>query len=281
MPFRYVADRVEPVRARSNGAQTLEKGLALLNRLAVAPEPQRLSALARGTRLPPSTVHRLLAALVAGGYVERDAESGRYRLGPQAVAFSATILQNLDLTREAPPVLREFTRRTGESITLAMLDDWEVVSLCRCAVDGRPGLFVHLGHRAPAHSTALGKVLLAALPDAAVLRVLKRRGMPALTPRTITSLERFLEHLCLVRTRGYAVDDEETVPGARCLAVPVRNHHGETVAALSASGSVIVWTRGRMRAVRAALAEAGRALSLRLGYEQPPVQPAGMRKEGA
>ncbi|MDQ7827989.1 MAG: IclR family transcriptional regulator [Armatimonadota bacterium] len=262
---------------RLNGARALEKGVRLLLLLASRDGPQPLSALALRGGLPPSTAHRLLATLVRLGVVEQEPETRRYRIGPRTVAFAADVLQQTDLTREAAPVLHAYVRETGEAISLATLQEGEVVLLEQVRGVDAPRLFLHIGRRAPLHSTALGKVLAAGLPDEEVRRLLGQRGMARLTPRTITSPRRFLEHLAEVRHLGYALDDEETVQGARCLAVPVRDHRGRVVAALSSSGSTGAWSAGHMAAVREALVRAGSRLSARLGYRPDGVAAAGAR----
>jgi len=254
------------------GVQTLEKGLHLLDLVTRENAPVSLSALAVAAGLPLSTTHRLLSTMMRRGFVDQDPHTRQYRPGSRVVSLSAQVLQHLDLTREAPPVLQWFVDRTGDPISMATLEDGEVVPLCRIESGSSPRLFLHIGRRAPAHCTALGKVLLAGLPDTAVRNILARRGMPRLTPNTIVSPRKLLAHLTMVRELGYALDDEETAVGARCLAVPVRNHAGKVVAAISASGPASAWSPARMQRVREALMETAARLSARLGYRQPPAR---------
>ncbi len=260
-------DSWRPRKRGPNGAQTLEKGLLLLDLLARAEVPPSLSALAHASGLPPSTTHRLLSVLTQRGFVHQDPKTRHYRPGTRAVFLSARVLQQLDLTREAPAILQRFVEATGEGITLAVLEDGELVPLCKAEAPASPRLFLHIGRRAPVHCTALGKVLLAAMPPSEAQKILVRRGTPRMTPQTIVSPKKLLGHLSAVRHQGYAVDDEETVVGGRCLAAPVRNYLGEVVAAVSTSGPVHTWTHVRMAYLREALLESAQLLSERLGYQ--------------
>ncbi len=258
-----------PQRPRLNGARALGKGLLVLELVADAEGAQSLSALAAQSGLPLSTVHRLLATLTQQGFVEQDAQTRRYRLGARMLTLAAGVLRRADLTREAPPVMQEFVRETGDAVSLAALQDGRVVLLDKAQGPDAPRLFLHIGRQAPLHSTALGKALAAGLPDREVVEILKRQGMARLTPRTITTPRRFLLHLEEVRRHGYALDDEETVVGARCLAVPVRNHRGQVVGALSTSGPTSTWSEERMAVALRALQRAAARLSERLGYRPP------------
>jgi len=258
-----------PFRPRLNGARALEKGLLVLELVADAEGDQSLSVLAAQSGLPLSTVHRLLATLTRRGFVEQDPQTRRYRLGARTLTLAATVLQQADLTREAPPIMQEFVRETGDAVSLAALQDGRVVLLEKAQGPDAPRLFLHIGRQAPVHSTALGKALAAGLPDQDVLEILRRQGMARLTPRTITTPQRFLLHLEAIRRSGYALDDEETVVGARCLAVPVRNHRGQVVGALSTSGPTSTWSEERMAVALHALQRAAARLSERLGYRPP------------
>jgi len=176
-----------PFRPRLNGARALEKGLLVLELVADAEGDQSLSVLAAQSGLPLSTVHRLLATLTRRGFVEQDPQTRRYRLGARTLTLAATVLQQADLTREAPPIMQEFVRETGDAVSLAALQDGRVVLLEKAQGPDAPRLFLHIGRQAPVHSTALGKALAAGLPDQDVLEILKRQGMARLTPRTITT----------------------------------------------------------------------------------------------
>ncbi len=246
--------------------RSAERALELMEVLARSADPLALSEISRRMEVSPGTGHHLLATLTRRGYVQQDSLSRRYRVGMRMVQLAATVLAQADLTREAIPIMRRFVEASGEGITLAVLDGDAVAALHTEEAPEAPRLFVHFGRRAPLHGTALGKVLLAWRPEAEVLAILGRRPLAKLTPRTITTHRRFLRELARVRREAVALDDEEALTGARCLAVPVRNHRGEVVAALSTSGPAGAWTPARTARLRALLQQAGQALSEHLGY---------------
>ncbi|MGH2391198.1 MAG: IclR family transcriptional regulator, partial [Chloroflexota bacterium] len=125
-----------------------------------------------------------------------------------------------------------------------------------------------VGRRLYAHGTGLGKVLLAALPEAECRTRLRDRTLPSFTPRTITDLTRLLDDLAHVRTRGFALDDEEYTPGLRCVAVPVHDHHGAVVAAMSVSIPVMRAEPALMARALSTLAGSSLELARRLGSSQ-------------
>lgn len=248
--------------------RSAERTLELIEVLVRSGEPLALSELSRKMKVSPATSHHLLSTLKERGYVQQDLPSRRYRVGMHMVQLAAGVLRQAELTREAIPVMRRFAEATGEHITLATLDGDAVSPLHTEESPEAPRLFVHFGRRAPLHSTALGKVLLAWRAEREVLAILGPQPLAKFTPRTIATHRRFLRELARVRREGVAVDNGEMLMGARCLAVPVRNHRGEVVAALSTSGPVSAWTPTRMPRLRTLLQSAGEALSQQLGYER-------------
>jgi DNA-binding IclR family transcriptional regulator len=127
-------------------------------------------------------------------------------------------------------------------------------------------MYTPIGRRAPAHATALGKAILAFLPDGEVDRIFDRRGLVACTPNTITEPAALREELRRTRGRGYAVDQEEFIQGIRCVAVPVRGESGKIEGALSVSGSVFQVRPEDTEQLAGLLQDAAYELSGRLGY---------------
>lgn len=183
-----------------------------------------------------STAYRLVATLEDRGYVIQDPETAKYRLGLKIVELGGIILDKIEIRREAAPFLKELVRETNEAVHLAVLMDDEVVYIDQERSPAVITVNTGVGRRALVHCTATGKVLTAFLPDERLERIIKHKGLPRFTPRTITSPEALRIHLAGVRDQGYAVDDEELTPGVRCVAVPVRNHRGKIVATIGISG---------------------------------------------
>jgi IclR family acetate operon transcriptional repressor len=134
----------------------------------------------------------------------------------------------------ARPYLAELVQATGETANMAMMDGDEIVYVAQVPSTHPMRMFTEVGRRVMAHRTGVGKVLLAQLPNNDIERLLTRTGMPASTPRTITSTSELLTQMEEIRRQGYAIDDGEQEIGVRCVAVPVPG--APTLIALSVSG---------------------------------------------
>lgn len=194
--------------------------LDLVERLADVGGEVSVNHLAELAGIPVPTTYRLLRLLMDRGYVRQGA-SGRYALGPHLIRLGEAA--STALGTAAKPSLRKLATRTGETANMALMDGDEVVYIAQAQPSAGPAIrmFTEPGRRVHPHCTAMGKVLLARLPTDAVRATIKRRGLPALTPATITSEDVLLEELKLIRKRGYAVDQEEEELGLHCVAVAV------------------------------------------------------------
>lgn len=249
--------------------QAIERAVALLNAFS-ADEPELgVTELAARVGLHKSTVHRFLVNLEAGGLVERNPRTGRYRLGIRVFELGGLVAQRMSLWEEALPFLEELVADTGETGHLAVLDNGEAIYIER--VEARRALRIPaaVGKGYPAHATNLGKVLLADLPFSEVERIAVERGLPAFTPRTITSLEGLAAELARIRERGYGVDDEEYDEGLRCIGAPVFDHTGQAVAAIGIGGPATRITPERVDDLAERVMRASAGLSRRLGAGAP------------
>jgi DNA-binding IclR family transcriptional regulator len=208
----------------SSAGSGADRVLATLARLARHPRGVGLQELARELGLPKSTVHRALAALVRAGFAERSGR-GRYRLGLEFVRLAFEFHEERDDARLVEPALGALAERFGETAHYAVLDGSEVVYLAKVVPRGQSVRMTStVGGRNPAHCTGVGKALLAhTLADsAAVERLVAEHGpLAARTPHTLVSAPELAEELERTRTRGYALDREESEPGVVCLALPV------------------------------------------------------------
>ena len=223
---------------RDGGVQVIDRALDVLETLAEARRASpaghglALSQIAERTGLPFGTIHRLLRTLAARGYVRQGADR-RYALGAALLRLRAAGEQPLGPC--AGPYLARLVDLSGETANLAVMEGDAVVYVAQVPSPRRLRLFAEVGHRVLPHCTAVGKVLLAAWPDADAARLLTRTGMPRRTARTHTGQAELLAELALVRARGYAVDLGEEELDVQCVAVPVRDGDRVT-AALSVSG---------------------------------------------
>jgi IclR family transcriptional regulator, acetate operon repressor len=208
-----------------------EKTLSVLDALEGA--RTRLGDIAARAELPKSTVHRILRRLVERGYARAEGD-GVYVLGPRVLTMAADMLRGLDAVGAAAPVLRGLHADVGHTVHFAMLSGDEAVYLEKLVDPALPYQFAsRVGGRIPLHCTAIGKALLAAMPEPPSLELVRR------TPRTLVSAADLRSDLDRVRARGFAIDDEENERNIRCVGSVVRDHTGAATHAVSVSALTV------------------------------------------
>lgn len=246
--------------------QVLERAISILEFLGDNPKGVGVSELSRQLNLPKSTVHRILDTLLQNGYVEKNIDNDRYKLGLKIVELSNKILSNMELRNEARPYLEELMNYANEVVHLCVLRDGEMVYIDKVECPNPIRLYSQIGRRIPVHCTAVGKATLAFLPQEEAIRILKEKGMPRRTQNTITDLQTLLNQLEETRQLGYAVDDIENEEGVRCIAAPIFDYRGRVTAAISISGPDYRVTKERIPELAEKLKETARKISERLGY---------------
>jgi IclR family transcriptional regulator, KDG regulon repressor len=251
-------------RERS-GVQSLERAFAILEEVVRHPDGISLAELSRRVGLHNSTTFHLVKTMVALGYIRQPQDTKRYHVGRRVFGLAASAREDIDLVTVATPILEELARATGESSHLAIRSGDEVVVAVRIAGTGAFQLQERHGGVRPAHCTALGKVLLAALREEQLDRFLEGRRLEAFTSKTITEVERLREEIDRVRAAGIAYDDSEFNAEVRCVAVPVRDFTGEAIAAIGISGPVWRLNLQALQKLSAQVVEAAERLSVELG----------------
>ncbi len=248
--------------------QSVERAVAILNAFSAEEPELGVTELADRLDLHKSTVHRFLVNLEAAGLVERNRLTARYRLGLRIFELGGLVLQQMSLWDEALPFLEGLVRDSGETGHLAVLDGGEAVYIEK--VEARKALRIPsaIGRGYPAHATSLGKLLLAHLTADARDLVLAERGLARCTPNTITDRDRLNTELDLIRSQGFAVDDEEYEEGLRCIGAPIVGHTGHVVAAIGIGGPVTRVTPRRVGELAELVMSAAASLSRRMGSEQ-------------
>ncbi|HHY46428.1 MAG TPA: IclR family transcriptional regulator [Firmicutes bacterium] len=259
-----------------SGVNSVLRAMGILDLLGRSGKRMGVTEIGAELGLHKSTVYRILSTLEQGGYVQQDLETGKYSLGTHILELGMQCLQQIDLREKAGPIMKRLSAETGEVVHLAILDGLEVVYIDKAEQSQTLTMRARIGARAHAHCTALGKVLLAFRGNE-VMAHLEGRELVRQTPNTITSVAELRAHLSLVRERGYAIDDEENEQGVRCVAVPIRNHAGTVVAAMSISAPSVRLTRERVSEVVPLILRAGRDLSEALGYRPGPPECQGVR----
>ncbi len=253
-----------------NGSSSVRRAISILDALVDSTADGQeipLAQLATLTGLSKPTVLRLLAALGDSSLVRRT--SGGYALGLRTVTYGEAYLAGSDLQRVARAVLTQLTQETGETAHLVLFDEPEVVYIDK--VDSPSAVRMHsrIGNRAPAYCTAVGKAILAWVPDELLARVLAE-PMPRRTPNTLTDPARLREDLQRTRERGWAMDDVENEPEIRCVGAPIFAHLGDAIAACSVSGPALRLTQPRASELGPIVARAAAEISRLLGAPGHP-----------
>jgi IclR family transcriptional regulator, acetate operon repressor len=217
---------------------TLEKALAVLEAVGDQPQAVGLPDLAARLKLPRQTVHRVLGQLQDAGLVTRHPMRERYSVGPRMTRLALAALNSRNQGAPIRAILADLVEDVSETCNVGVLDDLEYVYLER--IECKWPLRTHLGagSRVSAYSTSGGKTLLAELGPEQCKRLLKSRKLGAFTPRTITKLPDLEAELARIRSRGFALNNQEYLDGIVGLAVPIRDSGGRAVAALAMHGPV-------------------------------------------
>ena len=249
-----------PVVPASPSIQVIERLNALLDVLARQSEPVSLKALAQATGLHPSTAHRILNDLVIVRMVDRT-EPGHYQLGMRLLELGNLVKARLNVRDAAAGPMRELHKLTGETINLAVRQGDEIVYVER-TVSERSGMQVvrAIGGRAPLHLTSTGKLFLAVEDARAVRSYSMRTGLAGQTRNSITEVQQLEKELDLVRSNGFARDNEELEMGVRCIAAAIRDDAGNLVAGLSISAPADRVNDGWVDALRETALEISNAL---------------------
>ena len=238
--FRLVRQRATIVAMPESGtgtSQSLERGLAILSAFYSDRPLIGVSELSRELALSRSTAHRYIATLARLGYLQQDPDSKRYRLGPKVLDLGFSAINSMDVREISAPHLRRLSDETGHTVNLAILDGTDVVYIERCRT-AQPGqrdidLNLHVGARLPAYCTAMGKAILAFVPEDRREAIIERIDFVSRGPNTITDPAEFRAELERIRVSGFAVNDEELAYGLRSIAAPIQAHSGEVLAALN------------------------------------------------
>ena len=254
-----------PRKSKSAPVGVVGKVIQILERLDQAPSGLLLREVANSTRINKSTAYRFLSHFESEGYVFRDAD-GYYMVGPKLAKLGKGANYQATLCRASAEVLDKLRSETGETVNLAVLDGNEILYLSVFESQNTFRMVSEVGRRRPVYCTALGKAILAYLQPEQQRKIISATSFERLTPHTICSAEELGKDLHKVHRRGYALDDEETVVGARCIAVAIINREYKVIGGISVSGPVVRVTKRQIPEfaafLRAAADETAKRLSV-------------------
>lgn len=252
----------------------LHKALDLLESLTEAPLTAAEISEKIGVAKP--TVYRIVRTLQNRGFVSRELDGSRYMLGTAVYALGSAH-SSADLLSLARPSMVHLAAKFGETVNLAIPVHHEVVYIDVLESMHQLRTQVPAGFRDHIHSTALGKAILAALPDKEARAILSSTDRPAKTPNTVTAVPALLRQIAEVRTRGYAVDDEENELGSVCMASAFVDHTGRPIGAISVTGPRWRIEDRLVEVIGSELVAAASSLSLALGAARPPARKSSKR----
>ncbi len=216
---------------------SVERVLAILESLSTAKSGLTLPEVSRRLGLPKSSTHCLLLTLERHCYLIRDARTRRYMFGLKLFSLANMAVNGIKLREEAGPSLRALSQQAHATVHMAILDHDEAMIIEKVEPPGVHRQASWVGKRLDLHCSAVGKALLAYLPEADLQRTMANCRLPRHNDNTITSLRRLQLDIAETRRRGYAIEDEEDVIGTRCIGAPVLTGPGEAIAAVSIAGT--------------------------------------------
>ena len=214
----------------------VSRTLAILEALSKV-EAINLENLAKLTRLPKATLLRFLSTLVSLGYVHRDA-ADTYSLTLKMFSIGSRSLSHIDLITVARPFAKKLAEELGETVHMGILEDDSAVYVLKEESKYTIRMYSRVGKAIPLYCTAIGKIFLSEMDDDQLDSYLKDHSLKPFTPKSISDEQALREELKRIKDSGWSMDDEEHEMNIKCIAAPIRDYTGKTIAAISASWPV-------------------------------------------
>ncbi len=244
-----------------NGDTPAMRLFALLEVIAARDQLVSLQGLVERTGLPKPTLHRMLQQLEAAGLLQREGDGRHYGTGVRLRRLAENLLLNNSRHGARHGVLRALVDEIGESCNLTALSGNEVVYLDRVETPAPLRFYLQPGSRVPVHCSASGKMILSQMTPAQRRRLLAHAPLERFTPATLTDPARIDHELERVRRNGYAIDDEEFLPGLVCLAVLVPVPSGRSNLCVAVQAPSVRLTPAKASGLLPALRRAARAIA--------------------
>lgn len=251
---------------RDNNIKSVLKALEILNCVGEYPDGVGVKELSSYLGINKPTISKMLSTLASQGYVRKDEDTRKYRLGYKLVELGTRLIESIDIRAEARPFLKALERKVNEVINLAIYRNGEVFYIDK--FEGTKSLRMHsrIGGRASFTYTSVGKAVLAYLPDTERKYLMESLVLEPRTPRSIIDKEKLLKQLKDIRFQGYALDLEENEEGIVCVGVPVFDFSRRVVAAVSISCPTVRTNMTRLLELKDSLMETCTQISACCGY---------------
>lgn len=223
-----------------------------------------VTELAEEFDLPKSTIHNHLNTLLQNEYIVK--EDGTYRIGLRSLKLGAHARRRKDIYEKGKPEVDKLAQQTGELANLAVEEHGRGVYLYLTKGDQAVGLDTFAGKRFHLHCTALGKAILAHLPEERTAEIIDRHGLPERTANTITDRDELFKELATIRDQGYAYDRAERLEGLCCVAAPIKRHDGEILGAISVARPTSRMKPDRLDEITDQLLDSANVIELNIMY---------------
>jgi len=248
-----------------NLIQSVVKALDVLDCLASSDSALSVRQVADQCGFSRPTTYRLLTTLLSRNYVQ-NTQDGFYQVGTEVLGLGKSVLDRLNLADVARSHIHALSRKTEETVHLSILEGTEILYVAKAESTKPVHMYCNIGTRNPIYNTAMGKAILAFLPQTRREALLQKLTLRAHTPHTITNLPALVEHLAVVRRQGYAIDDREMEEGIRCVGAPVFDYTNEVVGAISISGPVHRMTDEQIERFAEYITSTAKTISRELGF---------------
>ncbi|MCW3008240.1 MAG: IclR family transcriptional regulator [Solirubrobacterales bacterium] len=252
------------------GSSTVNRALRVLAEIGTESAGVTATELARRTGVNRVTVHRILSAFKAHGFVRQPVAGGPYCLGFKFLELAERVLEDTDVARLAHPLLELLAERSGETCHFAVLDGTTAVYVAKVESPQAVRLVSRIGVRVPLYCTSLGKALISAASPALASTLMDGQSFEPITPTTIATREALETELVAIRDRGYAFDLGENEPGVCCVGAAVLSRSGEPIGAISVSGPEWRTTDDRLAELGQFVSESARMLSQQIAGRADP-----------
>lgn len=206
-----------------------------------------------------------MTTLASEGFVYKDPESKKYRLGLSILSLSGIVNSNIDIFRESQPVLNKLGENIGETAHISVFDNLDVIYLQKVECNHPVRFLTNVGKRNPPYATSSGKVLLAFSNEEVIERVIEK-GLQKFTKNTIIDPQKLRAHLNLVKANGFANSTEEILEGVTSIAAPIYNCKGNVIAAISVVGPKQRIQSHKVQGYAKKVMNAAMEISKRMGY---------------
>lgn len=255
-------------KGQTHQLSSLQNALRILRSYSLDRPSQGITEISNSLKMGKSTVHRLVATLANEGFLVKDAETRKYRLGYSVLALYGVVTSNLDIYNESLPTVRNLVDKVSETAHIGVLDERNVIYLLKVECNHYVRFLTHVGRRNPLHCTSSGKVMLAH-KDPQFVQHYMENDLQKFTDTTITDSSALKEELARIKKQGYATSFEELLEGVNSIAAPIRDYSGHVVAAVTVVGPRQRMGRSKTNFFAKHVMEASAEISEKLGYYGP------------